>query len=233
MDIAAEVNIRSISEQFCDFELNNMDPSFSNALRRVMLIDIPTIAIDMVEIEQNTTVLNDEFIAHRLGLIPLVSTSARDMVGQYDAGDDEEVTEVTFTLDVFCNDLETMSVTSNDLGLDKDFPGVHPVGYGRQYAADDPSGAGSSSEKDQPILLVKIRKGQALKLRAIARKGTAKDHAKWQAVATTFYQYLPDIRINQELMSTLTDEQRTAWLKSSPRQVFKYNPQTRMVRSQL
>ena len=39
--------------------------SMANALRRVMLVEVPTIAVDLVEIEQNTTVLNDEFIAHR------------------------------------------------------------------------------------------------------------------------------------------------------------------------
>lgn len=78
-------------------------------------LQVPTIAIELVEIEANTTPLNDEYIAHRLGLIPLVSTRVHDMKTIYEATEDDDWTDIEFALNVLCTGDETMSVTSDDL----------------------------------------------------------------------------------------------------------------------
>lgn len=73
------VRIRDIKDDVLKFELRDTDASIANALRRIMIAEVPTLAIDLVEIESNSSVLNDEFLAHRLGLIPIVSDRAMEM----------------------------------------------------------------------------------------------------------------------------------------------------------
>ncbi len=55
------------------FVLRKSTPAFANALRRGVLEGVPTMAIDEVEFRKNGSVLYDEMIAHRLGLMPLVT----------------------------------------------------------------------------------------------------------------------------------------------------------------
>lgn len=69
------VNILEHNAESIKFELRETHLSVANALRRVMLSEVPTLAIDLVEIHYNNTVLNDEFITHRL-----VSLSSRETV---------------------------------------------------------------------------------------------------------------------------------------------------------
>ncbi|RCV10862.1 hypothetical protein SEVIR_2G148400v4 [Setaria viridis] len=217
------VRIRELKDDYAKFELRDTDASIANALRRVMIAEVPTVAIDLVEIEVNSSVLNDEFIAHRLGLIPLTSAAAMQMRFSRDCdacdGDGScEYCSVEFNLSARATDSDqTLEVTSNDLRSAD--PKVCPVDQARAYQLAL-SGNDYDPNAERGILIVKLRRGQELRLRAIARKGIGKDHAKWSPAATVTFMYEPDILINEELMDTLTFDEKRSWVESSPTKVF-------------
>jgi len=204
------------------FVLKNTDTSIANALRRVMIAEVPTMAIDIVEIENNTSVLNDEFIAHRLGLVPLTSSKAERFSYTRECTCDGRcpVCTVEFTLHVTCTDELTRDVTSNDLNL---------VTTNSSIEADvvpvDQSAVEDEAEKsdNSGILIVKLRKGQELKLRAFAKKGVGKEHAKWSPGCGITFQFEPDIRLNHARLEELTTTQKQDFVKSCPTKVYKYN----------
>lgn len=216
------IKIREMRDDYLKFELRDTDASIANALRRVMIAEVPTVAIDLVEIEVNSSVLNDEFIAHRLGLIPLTSERAMAMRFSRDCdvcdGDGQcEYCSVEFHLRARCVGDQTLDVTSKDL-LSSDHT-VVPVDFADSTSPDDSRG----------IIIVKLRKGQELRLRAIARKGIGKDHAKWSPAATVTFMYEPEIHINEDMMEALTLEQKKEWVESSPTKVFDIDSNTHQV----
>ena len=67
------VEVLEVSPEKIKFVLNNCDVSLANALRRILLAEVPTLAPHLVNVYENTSVLHDEFLAQRIGLIPFYS----------------------------------------------------------------------------------------------------------------------------------------------------------------
>jgi DNA-directed RNA polymerase subunit D len=72
------------------FVVRNATPAFANGIRRAMVADVPTLSIDTVRVIENSSVMFDEQIGLRLGLVPLTSPPNEFEIGE----------EVTLTLDV-------------------------------------------------------------------------------------------------------------------------------------
>ena len=123
-------SITEMSKSHIKFVLRNVDLSIANALRRVLLMEVPTIAIDLVSVMHNTSVLNDEMLAHRFGLVPLVSTRVAEMCTQHEAEEDEDFTDVTLSLQKRnTSTSDSMAVTSDDFKLDDKHRDICPVNY--------------------------------------------------------------------------------------------------------
>jgi hypothetical protein len=72
-----DISILSLTNDEMIFDLKGAEPPLANALRRIMIAEIPTVAIEKVTMWQNTSIIPDENLAHRMGLIP-INADARD-----------------------------------------------------------------------------------------------------------------------------------------------------------
>ena len=71
MSSGINIELLEQSKDFLSFNVEKIDLATANSLRRIMISEVPSMAIELVKIINNTSCLNDEYIAHRLGLIPL------------------------------------------------------------------------------------------------------------------------------------------------------------------
>ena len=143
-------------------KLKGVPLQYANALRRVCLNGVPVFAIDTVDIIQNTSVLPDEGLAHRLGLIPLKTDLKRfNEPSKCDCQSESGCSncKVLLMLDSGPESNETRTILSNELSSEDET--VKP-----------------SSDK---IPIIQLAPGQRIKFECYARLGRGTEHAKWNA----------------------------------------------------
>lgn len=137
--------------------IKGTDVTFMNSLRRATMNSVPNFAIEDVIIYENNSVMFDEFLANRLGLIP-IKTEGKKF---------KEEEKVKFI-------------------LEKEGPGTV---YSKDMKSTDPK----IDVADKRIPIVKLQKGQKIKIEMDAVVGFGKQHTKWQPAIVSYRQ-----------MSTLT-----------------------------
>ncbi|KAJ8308704.1 hypothetical protein KUTeg_013578 [Tegillarca granosa] len=65
------IDIIRMTDDELEFDMVGVDAAIANAFRRILLSEVPTMAIEKVFIYNNTSIIQDEVLAHRLGLIPI------------------------------------------------------------------------------------------------------------------------------------------------------------------
>ena len=131
-----------------------------------------------------------------MGLIPLLSSRVREFKYTRDCNCTQYCPScsVELLLSVRCTGDQTRDVTSSELISNHDL--VKPVHTG-----------------NDGILIVKLRKGQEIKLRCIAKKGVGKEHAKWSPVTSVAFEYDPDNLLHHTNYWTEVDVNKE-WPKS-------------------
>lgn len=202
-----ELKVRELTDNNIKVIISDTTPSFVNTLRRVLVANVPKMAIEDVEfhlgpIRDNTgkefesiSPLFDEIIAHRLGLIPIpTDLSLYSYRDECDCkGEGCPNCTIMYTL----NKKGPCTVYSGDL---------EPLGDTKFRIHDD------------LIPIVKLGEDQALLIYATAELGTSKKHAKWQPTSGVGYKYYPQIEIDSSKISD--NKMIEECIEKCPRNIF-------------
>lgn len=98
-----KINVVNKSQLEIEFDIIGITPALANAFRRIMISEVPSMAIEKVYIYYNTSIIQDEILAHRLGLIPL-RADPRLFEYKLDPKDEEgnELDTLEFKLETKC-----------------------------------------------------------------------------------------------------------------------------------
>lgn len=174
-----KVQIRELSERKCRLLIEDSNPYFVNSLRRILVSEVPKLAIHDVILYDNNSGLFDEIVAHRLGLLPVPT----------------DLNALSFRDQCVCKGAGCPNCTVR-YTLSKEGPGMV---YSRDLQPENPKLA--IADPDIPI--VELLKTQRLICEAEAILGRGRDHAKWQSCTGAGYRYVPVIKQTKETLEVL------------------------------
>ena len=157
----SSLDVISKDSQKIAIKLKGIPLQYANALRRVCLNGVPVFAIDTVDIIENTSVLPDEGLAHRLGLIPLKTDLSRF----------NEPSKCDCQSESGCSNCKILLV------LDSDESQVTRTVLSSELLSEDDTVKPVSNE----IPIVQLAPGQKIKVECYARLGRGTEHAKWNS----------------------------------------------------
>eukprot|EP00930_Biecheleria_cincta_P072924 TRINITY_DN60269_c0_g1_i1.p1 TRINITY_DN60269_c0_g1~~TRINITY_DN60269_c0_g1_i1.p1 ORF type:complete len:381 (-),score=62.62 TRINITY_DN60269_c0_g1_i1:130-1272(-) len=184
-----KISITKMSDELLEFDMEGIDPPLANAFRRILIAEVPTVAISRVTIFQNTGVIHDENLAHRLGLVP-IKFEPDNLEWKSADADFTDGDSVMFELHKSCPQGQSgLSIYSRDLIW-------KPLSEAQlsEYKDDPPRPV------EPDILLAKLKPGQEIECECYCEKGIGKDHAKWSPVCTAFYRLMPEIRLQRDIV---------------------------------
>jgi DNA-directed RNA polymerase II subunit RPB3 len=203
------------------FEVCCSKYGFPYIIRRIMMAEVPTLAIETVTVNENTSVLFDEFIAHRLGLLPINSKDVDKFEYQKDCRCSYSCPNCTvkYSLDVAATDPGVTDVTHHDIQPADVAMGADASTY--PYPVPQWDRTSSEAEnRGKGINVVKLRQNQQLSIKMEAKKGIGRMHAKFNPTGTVSMRYEPVIEIDRDVEYTTTTNDRREIVNSCPRNVF-------------
>jgi len=162
-----EVQFVDRGEREARFVARPITPAFANGIRRAMVADVPTFSIDEVRVIENSSVMFDEQIALRLGLVPLTTPP-----GEFEEGD-----TVTLSLDVKGPRREEPEETNT------------------AYSGDLVSSDDLVQPADENVPIIDLKTDQRLEIEADAVLGKGRDHAKHQGGVAVGYRHLQRVEV--------------------------------------
>ena len=173
-------SIVDLCQDTLNIKFSHINFTFLNAIRRIVKSEVPVLAINSIRFEEYSGYLEEETLAHRLSLIPIICRDIDKLSYQKECSQCEigcSFCNVTFTLQKNGTDQNVTNVYSSDLKL---------VDPSNQYQSE----VLSFPKNYHGILLCRLNPGERIKLECTAVKSNAMNHAKFSASTVCFYKKL-------------------------------------------